>query len=153
MPLKSSEAKLEYMRKYRETHKDKIKEWRDNNQDKIKQYEANRPDRTEYKKEYDKKYYQNNKDKLLQKSKDYYFTDEGKKNHRIVIWKQLGIKCDDFDSLYDKYIKCNKCELCNCDITEGKGLIGKKCLDHNHETGEFRNILCGYCNINVLRKK
>ena len=100
-----------------------------------------------------KDYYKNNRDKLLQKSKDYYFTDEGKKNHRIVIWKQQGVIHDDFDALYDKYINTNECELCKIPITEGRGLIGKKCLDHNHKTGEFRNILCGNCNINVLRKK
>jgi len=105
------------------------------------------------KKEYFKKYYQNNKDKLLEKSKNYYFTDEGKKNHRIVMWKQQGVISDDYNELYDKYINTNKCELCKCDITEGNGLIGKKHLDHNHETGEFRNVLCGNCNVNVLRKK
>ena len=38
------------------------------------------------------------------------------------------------------------------EITEGKGLIGKKHLDHDHETGYFRNVLCGMCNSNVLRR-
>ena len=100
-----------------------------------------------------KGYYKNNRDKLLQKSKDYYFTDEGKKNHRIVIWKQQGVIHDDFDALYDKYINTNECELCDIPITSGRGLIGKKHLDHDHKTGLFRNILCGNCNTNVLRKK
>ena len=49
------------------------------------------------------------------------------------------------------HIKTNECELCNCKLTGGNGLIGKRHLDHDHETGLFRNILCGKCNINEKR--
>lgn len=143
MPYKDPEVakqkKHEYYIKNKEVINAKNKIYNDNNKD--------------AKREYDKLYREKNKDKRAQQDKEYVNTEKGKKVRKINTWKFLGIKCDDFDTLYDKYINTNKCELCNCDITEGKGLIGKKCLDHDHETGEFRNILCGNCNINVLRKK
>ena len=105
------------------------------------------------KREYDKLYRERNKEIRTQQDKDYAKTDKGKRVRKINTWKHLGIINDDFDALYDKYINTNECELCKISITEGQGLIGKKHLDHDHETKLFRNILCGYCNINVLRKK
>ena len=69
------------------------------------------------------------------------------KNHKSSKrkdWKKLGIKIDedDFDYVYNEYIHATNCDLCN------KLFLNTidRCLDHNHETGEIRNIVCNKCN-------
>ena len=117
-------------------------------------------------KEHNKKYYEKNKEKILSKQKEYdeknrekikeyqkeyykqyYQTEKGKKGNRISNWKYNGVVHHNFDELYEKYINTEHCELCNIKLTEGKRTNTTRCLDHNHESGEFRNIICHYCNI------
>jgi len=116
-------------------------------------YEQNK----EKMKEQGKEYYEQNKKKIKERvkeyNKEYYKTDNRKKSRRISAWKSDGVISDDFDALYEKYINTNECELCNISIVCGTGIHGKKHLDHCHVTGQFRNVLCGYCNTNVMRNK
>ena len=94
-------------------------------------------------KEYFKQYHQKNKDKI----KEYYQTPQGKKTRRISKWKHRGVIHQNFDELYEKYINTEHCELCSVKLTEGKRTNTTRVLDHDHESGEFRNIICHYCNI------
>jgi len=112
-------------------------------------YEKNKERLSEEKKEY----YKNNKEKITltnykwlennkTKIEEYKNTENYKKSVKISMWKFLGVKCDDFPSLYDRYLNCKNCEECG-----KEGITGhNKMLDHNHKTGEFRNILCNSCN-------
>ena len=100
----------------------------------------------EEKREYNKKYYENHKEERKERKKVYDKSEEGKKRRRITMWKYFGVKHDDFDSLYEYYINTWNCELCNVELVEGKFAANRRCLDHDHETGEFRNILCHSCN-------
>jgi hypothetical protein len=106
-----------------------------------------------------KKYYQENKAKLLEKRaekrqteeykqyvKNYIVSDTGKKSRRIAGWKQLGVISNDYEALYNKWKDTSHCEECNVELIAGNGK-NKKCLDHNHKTGVFRNIVCNRCNI------
>ena len=100
----------------------------------------------ERRREYDKEYY------ILKKGeyqKQYYQTDAGKKSKRIYAWKNYNppVKCDDFDALYEYYINTTHCENCNIELVDGGNKADSRCLDHCHETGEFRNILCHSCNV------
>ena len=125
MPFKDKEKRKEYMKVYYENNREKILENR---------------------KEYNKEYYENNKEKIKETVKEWSQTESGKKSQRIANWKQFGVKHDDFNSLYEYYINCKFCEHCNVELVEGSFGNNKKVLDHDHETGLFRNILCHICN-------
>ena len=101
-------------------------------------------------KENNKKNYEKNKEKIKEKNKEYKKeynqTDKEIKRCRIKNWKKYGIKSDDYDSLYEYYINVENCEECDVELVEGNKSNGR-CLDHDHETGIFRNVLCRSCNI------
>ncbi len=102
--------------------KEKQKEWFENNKERIR----------EQKKEYKKKYKK---------------TDTAIKSRVIFNWKKRGVINDDFDSLYEYYLNCKNCEECNVELITGNKGSNKKCLDHDHKTGLFRNIVCHTCNV------
>ena len=61
------------------------------------------------------------------------------------LWKKDGLKVteEEFQSIYYMYIYTSHCELCN---KEFKSVYDRH-MEHNHETGEFRNIVCNSCNL------
>lgn len=132
MPLKDPEKRKEYAKKRYEENKEKWKEYAENYREK--------------KRELDRKYYEKNKEKRNTYHKEYRKTDAGIKSHRISAWKRYGIVCDDWDALYDKYINTWNCEYCDVELVEGNYGGNKKCIDHDHQTGLFRAVLCCGCN-------
>jgi len=68
-------------------------------------------------------------------------TDKEIKRCRIKSWKRIGVieYGYTFEILYDYYINTNICEVC-------KNPIKHKRLDHNHNNGCFRFVLCCRCN-------
>ena len=139
MPL--TEAQKEYQKEYHQNNKEKLKEQRKEYYEKIK----------EKKKEYNKQYREANKEKKKEYMKEYHKeynkTEAGKKTYRITRWKHVGVKSDDYNKLYEMYINTTNCEQCNIELIEGLYGNNKRVLDHDHKTGEFRNILCHTCNI------
>ncbi len=102
----------------------------------------------EQNKEYFKQYRQKNKEKRKQYNKEYRESEKGKKINRINNWKNYGVVHHNFDELYEKYINTEYCELCSVKLTEDKRHTPTtRCLDHCHETGEVRNIVCNACNV------
>jgi hypothetical protein len=78
---------------------------------------------------------------------EYRQSEAGKKSARITCWKQSGVISDDYDALYKKWKETKLCEICNAELIEGNKGKNKKTLDHDHNTGEFRNIVCNACNV------
>ena len=102
----------------------------------------------EARKDYSKAYREKNKEKLKATLLAYDQTPAGKKSKRIRNWKGSGVICDDWDALYEHYINTSFCENCEVELTEGKvRTLTTRCLDHDHKTGLFRNVLCNGCNI------
>ena len=113
----------EYMRIYYQKNKQKRKE----------EYQENKDERLEYQKQYHKQYIQ---------------TPNGKKTNRKKQWRFKGLICNDVDVIYDKYMNTTNCDNCDCVLTEDKrNTSTTKCMDHDHNTGLFRNILCQSCNV------
>lgn len=55
-------------------------------------------------------------------------------------------KCGlDLDSLIESLESTAQCEICGTEEPGGKW--GVLSLDHDHETGEFRGVLCAHCNM------
>ena len=149
MPYKDPEKRREYMRKYHQKNKEKRKENYLKNQEKLLlQRKENYLKNQEKELQYSKDYYQKNKEKILLQNKQYQQTPKGKKLMRIQHWRTWGVIHPDFDELYEIYLNTKNCELCNVELTEDKqNTKTTRCLDHDHETGLFRNILCNSCNI------
>lgn len=103
-------------------------------------------------KEYNKKYYQENKEKYKnyrQKHKEYY-KDYGKnyyqKNKEKLrrnakkqqILTRYNLTPKDFERLLE--IQNYECIICKNDFED------MPCVDHNHKTGKIRGLLCSSCN-------
>ena len=77
--------------------------------------------------------------------REYRKTPNGKKSHQISNWKSNGL-VGDYELIYSRYINTTNCDDCNILLTTDGKSITTKCMDHNHTTNEFRNILCKNCN-------
>ena len=170
MPFKDPEKKKEYDKQYYQKNKEKLLEkakeqqkiYRQENKDKIKENnEKYRQENKEKIKENNEKYrqenkekikiyYQENKDKIKEQQKEYKQTENCIKSMRISKWKNRGVYSDDYDKLYEIYINTTNCEKCSILLTTDKLITNTtKCLDHNHQTGLFRYVLCNRCNLNL----
>ena len=67
------------------------------------------------------------------------------KNHKSTTkarWKKRGLNMDNFEEIYNKYIYATHCDLCNKLFPN---TLDRQ-MEHDHNTHEFRNIVCKSCN-------
>ena len=66
-------------------------------------------------------------------------------------WKCNGL-IGDYEKIWERYVNTTHCDLCNIELTKGCHKYGK-CMDHDHDSGEFRNIVCRTCNNRLPKQK
>jgi hypothetical protein len=90
---------------------------------------------------YGKKYYEANKDKIKERSKrNYAKTRELKlvKHRHHVLKSRYGITMEEYYQMLET--QNNKCAVCDNKATKTLD------VDHDHETGRVRGLLCNNCN-------
>lgn len=128
-------------------------------------------------KEIQRRWYKNNKEKARQTSSDRYqqkkdFINAKRRQERldnpekvrakarsnynpiaskVASWKNAGIK----NMTYDRYLQMlesqnNCCAICGSHQDNFKRQL---CVDHNHETGKARGLLCDACNGGIGKLK
>jgi len=150
--VQTKEERNARKREYRQNNKEKIKEQRKEHYEKNKEKykEKNKEQRKEYMKEYWEKNKEHIKEKRKEYNKNYMCLPKPIKHYRIKNWKKRGVICDDYDALYNQYINTPNCENCNVELTVDRyNTPTTRCLDHNHDTGEFRNVVCHSCNVRI----
>ena len=123
---------LEKARLYDTTHRKRIGE-----RDRL-----HRLSNIDFYREKDRKYYAANRKKALESVKEYYYHRGGKEYQRNrILHQKYGIS----DEEYKRMLKEQGGGCAICGITRDK--IGRAiAVDHCHETGRVRGLLCGSCN-------
>lgn len=71
--------------------------------------------------------------------------EKAKEVQRRAIFKmKYGITLEEYEALLKK--QNGICAICKEPCRSGRRL----CVDHNHETGQVRGLLCVYCNRNIV---
>ena len=109
--------------------------WRENNRDwhktpenRKKQEAARRKKRIEILKNLPDKY-------------EYEYNNRKKSTMKHIWTKKKGLRLSDFQRTWDKYVNTSHCELCNISLKKVK-----KNMDHHHQSGYMRFIVCQRCN-------
>ena len=130
----TKEERSEYNKNYKKSHREEILRYH-------RKYFA------DHKKEFKKNnhdYYIHTKDNVLAKNREWRM-----KNSEYIRQKRpdyrlkylFGITSDDYNRMFDSQKGC--CSICEKHQSELKTRL---CVDHNHQTGKIRSLLCGNCN-------
>ena len=107
------------------------KKWRELNKQKLAEDHA--------------QYYQENKEKLKQASRDH-FIGYKVKHRENTLKRKYGIDNIQYEKLFSE--QRGLCAIClRSEITKHQsGTIRRLAVDHDHETGKIRGLLCSKCN-------
>jgi hypothetical protein len=121
----------EYSKKYYQVHKVKRAECGK------KYYQTHKIEAAKYGKEY----YHAHKVEYAKYKKTYNQTEKGKfNNHRRSLKNKYGITLEQYDEMFEQ--QNGVCAICG-----GININGRRLgVDHDHETGKIRALLCNSCN-------
>jgi hypothetical protein len=143
--LSDQEGVKKRIAQYAKDHREKWNEW-------CKKYRDNNPEKTcarhkkynsENKEKISKRvkiYVGKNKEKISKRQHSYYVSNPEKERTKRL--KKYGITSNDFDAMFAS--QKGLCAICGGD-NKGKRLH----VDHNHDTGKVRQLLCTACNVGL----
>lgn len=125
----------EYYREWNRRNKDRV------NESKRKRYRINHENALERR----RAYYSLNKEKINAKSREHY--RQNKELHKVRqrkygLKRKYGITHDEYLLLLES--QGGRCAMCQTD--EPRGQYNTFHIDHCHETGKIRGLLCHACN-------
>ena len=118
----------EYMREWRKNHPENIKRYK-------QKYSLKLGDQN-------KEYYESHKEAVKQYMRDYRNNNKEKLRKR-KLERTYGIDLD-YEKLFQDQNGC--CAICGRSYTEFQRPL---CVDHDHDTGEVRGLLCSPCNVAI----
>jgi hypothetical protein len=89
-----------------------------------------------------RKHYQADPQRFREQRKKY--KPREAKNNRDWRLRQYGVTQEEYDLLFKKQKGC--CKICG---TKKPGHRKNFCVDHDHETGKVRGLLCSRCNFGI----
>ena len=119
----------DYMRQWREAHPDKVASYR-------KKFNA-----THDTNEMSRKYYQDHQDAMKEKARRYRQTNKARIKRNRLRSRYGEVK---YDEMFTK--QEGRCAICGRHQSE---LPKALCVDHVHNTGEIRALLCSDCNLGI----
>lgn len=125
-----------------EKQKSRCKKWRDNNKDRRRDYQ--------------KQWRERNAEKVADYQQQYHAEYRMKEDSQFSTWKRnlhrnYRITPDDFNSMWES--QDGKCAICNENMVPRGRSSFAATVDHNHETGEVRGLLCRCCNSGIGNMK
>lgn len=85
-------------------------------------------------------YYQKNKERILARIQERR-TENPEKFRNWTLMRKYGITVEEYDRIYE--LQGGRCAICGTHQSELKKSLA---VDHNHNTGEVRGLLCDNCN-------
>ncbi len=140
---KEKKRSLEYYYANKEKSNHRSKAWREKNKSRVKELNKIWYSKNKVKaKEHSKKLYYSNKEKALEVNRTWYSKNKDKvKNNYLK--RNYGMSLDEYNTLLT--LQNNVCAICFKKEILDKSLI----VDHNHETGKVRGLLCDKCNFAI----
>lgn len=125
----------------KECQKKNYKQWHQKNLDKQREKKKQyRQQNSEKERERKKIYRQKNAEKIRDKNKIYRKVNAEKIRDRILKYK-YGISLEEYNLMFERQNGC--CLICK--EQPKKGLV----VDHSHNTGKVRGLLCNDCNTGI----
>lgn len=125
-----------YYEEHKEEMKAKTKAWCSVNASRMAEYRVANREKISSKR---KAYVLANKDKFAAQSKKYKEANR-RENFQYHIDRQYGLSVEEYARMLNS--QCFKCAACCVALLADRGTH----IDHNHETGKVRAILCSKCN-------
>ena len=97
----------------------------------------------EEKKEYDRKRYLEKREEVLERVKKY-CRNNPEKTKDMKLKSAYGITIEQYNQMYKE--QEGRCKICGVHQAECKKAFA---VDHNHDTGEVRGLLCMECNTGI----
>lgn len=140
---KVAERKKRYYEKSREKHRQYQREWKISNPEKLlalrgRYRSKNQQSLLERHRDYNHK----NRDSINSKNREY-VKNNPEKRTETKLKNRYYLSVSGYKDIYDK--QNGLCAICGGVNSKGK----KLCVDHDHETGTIRGLLCSNCNSGI----